>query len=823
MPLFCLLLPASPLAAHAPGFGGASPTGAVPFVAGAPEAGAAVGTAWGASTGPETGEVADLGGLEGRVRDGAGVPLRVVSVVVVAPDGRVLRAVTTDETGYWRVQPLPAGPVVVRFLRIGFDPTEVEVEVPESGRVVVNVELTERAVTLRGVEVEGAASRARSRFETETGVTVRELAGSDIRSLPGLAEADPIRAIEVLPGVTAPTDFSAAFHVRGGSSDQNLILLDGFPIFNPFHLGGIFSVFNADMVDRVELSSGGFPAEYGGRVSSVLRIETDPGRGETEVDGGVSLLAARATLSGGLPQGVREGVGLGSARWRLSARRSYVDQLVRPVTELPYHITDLQGVFEGWTPGGSRWTVTGYRGADVLDLGRIQAEDFPLRIYWEWGNAMLGTRYLRAFEGGSQLEARAGMTRFETELRFEDFDDSRFSSRVEQLTLFLGGSVPVGGGWEVRTGVSADRYDWANFGETAGTIFGDDGLDGWNGAAWLQGSWRSPGAWALDAGLRVEGWSGGGASILEPTPRLAVRRFLGEDLAVKASVGRYTQFVHSLRDEELPLGIDFWITAAEAVPHVVSDQLQVGVEAFPAEGWFVSADAFWRDFQGVVTQNPVNDPNDPDDVYLSGRGSGWGADAFVERRTGAVQGSLSLSFLRADRTFPDVFSGRDPRGEVTFPPLFDRRLDADLVLRFPMGRGWEGGLRWHVGTGLPYTRPVAAFPFMVPRQSRDGRLRWSPDDEAEIAEGAEAEGPGAVFLGPRNAERYPTYHRLDLSTRRTFEPSWGLVTPYLSVLNAYNQPNVLFYFFDFDAVPATRSGLTMFPFLPTVGVEIRFR
>lgn len=763
------------------------------------------------------------GGIEGRVRDAEGVPLRVVSVVILSADGeRVLRTVTTDATGYFRAQPLGEPEAVVRFLRIGYEPVEVRVRIPPEGRARVDVVLREVAVELRGVEVEGDRSRARGRFEVETGITIRELSGSEIRRLPGLAEADPIRALEVLPGVLSPTDFSAAFHVRGGSSDQNLILLDGFPIFNPFHLGGIFSVFNGDMVDRVELASGGFPARYGGRVSSVLRVESDPGRGETAVDAGVSLLAARATLSGGMGERLRGGLGLQSVRWRLSARRSYVDQLLRPVTEIPYVITDLQGIFEAWTPGGSRWTISAYDGSDVLDLGRLEAEDFPLRVDWRWGNRMVGTRWLRGFDGGGQLEARAGVTRFDTQLRFDDFDDSFFSSRVDQVTLALEGTLPMGGGWEVGAGIAADRYDWANFAETGGTVFGDAGARGWNTASWLQGTWRSPGTWSVDGGLRIEGWEGGGVSILEPAPRLAVRRFLaGGELAVKASAGRYTQFVHSLRDEELPLGIDFWVTSAEAIPHVVSDQVQVGVELFAGDGWFLSADAFLRGFEGVLTQNPVNDPNDPGDVYLPGRGRAVGADAMLERRSGRIQGSLAVSLLKADRTFPDAFSGEDPRPEVTYAPLFDRRLDMDLVLRFPLGRGWDGGLRWHVGTGLPFTRPVASYPQFGPRQTRGGRLRWSPDDEAEVVEEG-AEGLTAILLGPRNGERYPVYHRLDLSARREFRPSWGRVTPYLNILNVYNQPNVLFYFYDFSEIPATRSGLTMFPVLPTLGVEVAF-
>ena len=134
--------------------------------------------------------------------------------------------------------------------------------------------------------VEAERSRAKTRFEESAGITVQEIEAGDLKSIPVLIEADPLRAVEVLPGVTTVSDFSGSYNVRGGSADQNLILLDEVPIFNPFHLGNIFSVFNADMVDRVELQSGGYPAEYGGRVSSVLTIASDPGDGLFGVDAG---------------------------------------------------------------------------------------------------------------------------------------------------------------------------------------------------------------------------------------------------------------------------------------------------------------------------------------------------------------------------------------------------------------------------------------------------------------------------------------------------------------------------------------------------------
>jgi hypothetical protein len=296
------------------------------------------------------------------------------------------------------------------------------------------------------------------------------------------------------------------------------------------------------------------------------------------------------------------------------------------------------------------------------------------------------------------------------------------------------------------------------------------------------------------------------------------RFFAGSRWALKGSVGRYTQFLHSLRDEELPLGLDIWVLSGERAPHVVSDQVQVGVEAFPDDTWNFSAEAYLRDFDGVVTFNLGDDPNDPLDDILPGTGRSYGADFFVRRRGDGVSGWVALSFLKAERTFPDFLSPEPTPPPFTYAPIFDRRMDLDVVLQLPAPWGWRAGARLNVGTGTPYTRPVASFASYQPRFLDEGAgAEWAGADDD-----TDARGGYTVLLGERNGERYPTYHRLDVSFRKEIERSWGTLTPHVDILNVYNRRNVLFYFFDYTANPAGRSGISMFPFIPTVGLEVTF-
>jgi len=764
------------------------------------------------------GASAQSGLVEGRVRDDEGSAV-FGATVVLTQAGTILRGVDTDRLGWFRLDDVPVGAYTLLVSGVGYAEATRAVGVGPGETVELELVLARRALELEGITVGAERSRERVRFEEIGGVTVRELDLQELKRIPGVAEADPLRAVEVLPGVVSTSDFSASFHVRGGAQDENLILLDGVPVFSPFHLGGFFSVFNADMLDRAELQSGGFAAEHGGRVSSVLEIETDAGDGDFGVDAGVSLLASRVAVSGGAPRGLAEALGHANVHWRLSARRSYFDWLLKPAFEFPYHLQDFQGVVEGWTKSGDRLRITAYTGDDVLDLTRLDAEDFPLRINWDWGNDLVGARWTRPRRGGS-VDARVSWSRYGTGLTFPDFGDTDFASRVSQAQARMDFDQRLSRVLRAKVGLSAERMRYHNRAVTGGTEFASGDGTGNLLGGYAQASWFQARRWLVEAGVRLDAWQPDpGEPSYEVAPRLAAKRFFaGGDGAVKLAAGRYTQYVQSLRDEELPLGLDIWVLAGARAPHVVSDQLQLGVEGYPSEDWFVSLEGYVRTFDGVVTVNTGDDPNDPLDDILPGRGRSWGADVLVRKEEGDVNGWLAVSFLKAERTFPDLLSPERPAPEVTYAPIFDRRVDLDLVVRYPLPWGWEGGLRWNVGTGTPYTRALGAYAAYSPNFAQwGGYLDWAGASDA-----SDTFGGYAVYLEDHNASRYPTYHRLDLSARKTFTKSWGTLVPYVDVLNTYNRKNVLFYFYQYSEQPPVRAGISMFPLLPTFGLEVHF-
>jgi hypothetical protein len=751
------------------------------------------------------------GAIEVHVRTAGGPAASAGVTVVSLPDTtRVRRFAPADSLGVARISGLPAGRYRVDAALIGYEAGTRSIRVNDNATARADILLREAAISLPGIVIEG--NRRRTRFEENAGATVTELTQKDVKAIPALGESDVLRAIDVLPGVVSTSDFSSAFNVRGGSADENLILLDGLPIYNPFHLGGLFSVFNTDMVKRVELLSGGFPAQYGGRVSSVLTVESEAGPDSAGFDlqSGVSIIATRVAIGANIPKKALSWGGLTRGRARISVRRSYFDQILKPIFDFPYHLTDVQLFADASTPRGARVTISGYTGHDVLDLAGL--DSFPLKLRWHWGNNVIGGTWSVPLGGNRTIETRAGYSQFRTDIRFPDFDDTEFSSVIEQTLL----RTELSGRHRAMTwrfGASADHIDYHNLARTGGTVFGENEDRGTLIGGFAQQSTRT-GRWLLETGLRADSWmprATGAMSSLQP--RVALKRFIGDgdNFALKLAVGRYTQFAHSLRDEELPLGIDVWVLSGDRAPVVESDQIQGGIEGFVQRRWYFAAESYYRRFNGVVANNTAENPDVPSDDLLRGTGVSYGADFQLRRDEGRVRPMLAVSWLKATRTYDDI--GTDPASppKLEYPPVFDRRLDIDLVIQAMLPHRWELGVRWNLGTGLPYTRPLGGYKF------QDYSLltsRFHPLSSGDTTD--------SVILGERNGERYPVYHRLDAGIHRTFVRHWGTLTPTLDLLNVYNRKNVLFYFFDYSVAQPTRAGVSMFPLLPTFGLEIRF-
>ena len=431
---------------------------------------------------------------------------------------------------------------------------------------------------------------------------------------------------------------------------------------------------------------------------------------------------------------------------------------------------------------------------------------------WLWGNEAIGASWTRPMPEGQALEIRGSASRSHGDFEFSEFGDVRFATRVSQVSLAADLERRPGPRTRWKSGLLLNRMEYESLAEGGSPQAFPPGAGNGRGiAAYSQVHWKPNPRWLVEAGLRLDRWlPSDAAGSTAASPRIAVKRFFGGGRwAVRGAGGRYTQFLHSVRDEQIPLGLDAWILAGSTAPPLVSDQLQLGVEGWLGDGdtWYASTEVYRRNFDGLVARNWAEDPADPNDDLLSGDGWSYGADVLVRKDRGATTGWVSVSLLKAVRRLPDTDAGVVPAPVDEHPAPFDRRLEVDLVVRHQLPGGVTGGLRWNLGSGLPYTLPLADY-WINRRQLIDLKV--------------EPFAGSTLHLGPRNGERYPLSHRLDLSFRRSWEKSWGQITPYLNVVNIYNHRNVQYYSFTHSFEGTRRTEGLLLPILPTIGVEVSF-
>lgn len=732
----------------------------------------------------------DLRGTVRSITDS--LPLAGVRLTVV---GRGIPAVSAPSAfsgpdGSFALARIPRTGVSLAFLRSSVAPDTVAV--PDNVDTVTVYALVV-PVALPPVVI-SAMERpiARERFEAEAQPSVVTLVAADIQRAPALLEADVVRVVQYLPGSVAKNDYSIGYNVRGGESDQNLIQLDGITIFNPSHLAGLFSTFDANAVARTDFYSGGFPADYPGRLSSVLDIGLRTGNAErVAVNGQVSLLSSKVMV---------EGPAWGRATWLASVRRTYADALVGLLSNevLPYYFTDALGKVT--MPYGRRGSlaVTGYWGRDVLDLELVKATPTreSQRLAFNWGNALLGATWRLPIGRRAVLETRAGVSTFSTALGLkpslaEFTNDARLYTA--QTTLMPAPEARH----DVRLGAAVETYSM-DYGVRSlaletdlfqahyePTVWSGFVTDQWRAARWL----------LLRPGARVDFVTG--ADRAHFSPRFSFKTFLSPHDAIQGSAGRYHQAIHSIRDQEIPVTIfEFWIGADAYIPVARSDQIVLGYERWLGNEIQLTVEGYHKTFANLVTPNRAQDIRVVGDEYVPAEGNAWGGDILLRKHAGALRGWIAYGYTRTIRRSQGV----------EFPPAHDRRHTLNVIAFVPGPLGSDMGVRFGLGSPLPYTGFVGEW---YHRQYDASRNTFDDSDSEPIS--------AAI-----NGERYPAYTRLDVSFRWQFEKWGGQWEPYLQLANVYNRKNPFLYLFDYDDTPPTRTGVSQIPLLPTFGVEFWF-
>ena len=750
------------------------------------------------------------GVIAGRVTDATSAEPRAGAAVSIVGS---TRGAIADADGRYVISSVALGEVTVRARLLGYKTVERPVTIAGTDTVRVDFALDPEAAVLNAVRTE-ARPIERDLFETKPSVGTVQITARAAEGIPKFGEADIIRIVQLLPGVEARNDFSTGLNVRGGESDQNLILLDGFPIYNPFHLGGLFSTFIDPTVRDVTLITGGFPARYGGRLSSVLDVhsvdEVRPGiHGTAEI----SVLASTGALGSSFNHG--------KGSWMIAGRRTYADKFVDLIStnELPYHFRDEQAHFTyAFTPT-LKFSMTAYDGRDQLDASIATFGDSTTGATasggdfdFGWGNRVIGASLTKTLNNAQRagfvrwliadsttLEQRASRSVFSTSLDL-GAGALKLFNRVGDLRL--AGSIAAHGAKHDRS----FGYDIATYGidytarsEQTDTRLYDLQQNPTSAGVYIDDMWRVSPSFLLETGVRGEALTGRDWSGV--SPRVSAKYFLTKDFALTGAVGKFSQWTHSLAREDIPVRLfDFWLASDASLPVSTAWHYVLGSERWFTNTRYARVEGFYKKYSQLLEGNPQEDPNRRGDEFLPADGDSYGFDLLVRQfESGRFSGWISYTYAVAARTSQGL----------RYFPGHDRRHDVNLVGSWRFSK-YLFGVRYGYATGTPYTDIVGE----VVRRYYDPGLN---------AYGTRGSGSQNQFIGgTRNGARLPSTQRLDLDVSRQFRVRGATIRPYLSVVNAYNVKNVFLYVFDYSKAPPTRQAISQFPFLPSAGVSFQF-
>lgn len=681
-----------------------------------------------------------------------------------------------------------------------------------------------------------SAARVTSHIEKEiraTQTSLKRMDAKDInRGFALLGTPDVIKSLQMLPGVASGTELLSGFYVRGGDGYDNLFLLDGVPMYQVSHLVGLFSSFNADIVDNLDFYKGGFPARYGGRMSSVVDVTTKEGDFE-EFHGsfGIGIIDGRLHLEGPIIKG--------KTSFSLAVRRTWLDAVTIPVfaianrrfirdsltqqVSMRYDFADYNAKIVHKIAPGHKITAAFYTGDDTFKL-KENFTDSPnsYSLPLKWGNTLASLKWDGRAGNGLSYDAMAWWSRYRSDISlsilesYKD-DDNDYSENIAQSIISQVGDVGLNanirwtpaGNHYIRGGISATSHRYNPYysddirqkingvttihqHDTSGVL-----LHGWEASVFVEDEISLSRRIKANIGFRDAVYGAAGAAWNSFEPRLSASCFINDETTVKASYARMSQYNHQVSTVHLDLPTSTWMPSTAHVRPMTSDQFAAGVYTRIARSLHMSAEAYWKtlnhiyEYNGVATLLPPIHKWDTD--FLEGKGRCYGLELEAEYTSRNFYANIGYTLSWSERYFADFWKD-------WFPDRNDNRHKLTVSANYRFGSGFElyGSWIWH------------------------NSCRMTTVTSQVIIDGEVVDA--GLFDGPNNLE-LPPYHRLDLglnwnkTTRRGNERTWNL-----SLYNAYCRMNPFFGEIEINnykkEVYGTAYGII--PIIPTLSYSIRF-
>ena len=708
----------------------------------------------------------------------------------------------SDVTGAFLINKIPAGTYTVKVSQLGYIDLLDTVVISGNATITKRYSISPNSQTLDAVQIVGENTRK----EQETRTSVISVTPKDMSKMPAIGgQPDFAQYLQVLPGIISTGDQGGQLYVRGGTPVQNMLLLDGVILFNPFHSIGIFSVFDMDIMSSADVYTGGFGAEFGGRISSVMDIKTR--------DGNKKRLAGKVDINNIGGQLLFEGPLLKlkddrktSISFILSGKGSFLDKsskvfypYVKNEDGLPYNFWDLYGKVTLATRNGTRWNIFGFNYDDRVKYSSV--------ANYGWNNWGIGSNFLIVpGDAPTTIEGSLAYSKYSSELQDANFDPRR--SSMDGFTFNLGFNYYLGNSL-LKVGIDVvgynTNYEYYTIYHAQRTI--EDHTTDLSIFAKYKYNFRNK--LLIEPGFRLQYYYSLGE--VSPEPRLAIKYNILKNLRLKLAAGMYSQNLVSITSDRdvVSLFNGFLSSPLESslLPSTLinddkemkgrlqkSQHAIIGLEYDPINPLSINIEGYFKNFSQLISANRYK-MLDSENEFIWEKGQAYGGDISVKYEQKGVYIWFVYSLGWVKRT----------DGKITYNPHFDRRHNINLVASYSFGkrRSWEINCRWNFGTGFPFTQTQAYYPHYDPTYLNDDYVSANEDVY--------------FMLADLNQARLPSYHRLDLGVKKKFHIGpRHTIELYFSMTNLYNYKNV------FYVNRTTNDIVYQLPFLYYFGMTWRF-
>lgn len=754
--------------------------------------------------------------VSGRIfEEGSGESL--IGVNVYIPGTSI--GTVSNQYGFYSITLKSDTPVMLRYSYVGFQDVE---KVFASGKDAETDIFLSSTINLEEVVISADKPDMISQIPTMSSV---EVPIEQIKAIPALlGEKDVFKALQLLPGVQKGQEGSSGFYVRGGGPDQNLIILDDATVYNANHLFGFFSIFNGDALKSVELMTGGFPARYGGRLSSVVEMNMKDGNREKfGGEAGIGLISSRLTLEGPIVKN--------KSSFLVSGRRTYLDIITRPFFNsedgvFGYYFYDLNAKVNYEFDKNNRVYLSGYFGRDKFHFSESGTDAFSAGLFWQNATSTARWNHVfnnRLFSNMSGIFSIYGMKIYEE----EDFDSGSFSleykSGIRDFAFKYDFQFLPKPEHTIRFGLHSTSHRFKPSAvvieDTGNNEFTSDitAINAQESGLYVEDEWKF-GRWKGNTGFRLSHYYCNEQHYLRPEPRLMFAYILNEKSSLKGSWALMNQYVHLLSNTGLGLPTDLWVPATDNVMPQNSWQAAVGyARDLSMPGFSLSVEGYYKKSQDVIGYKEgasfllIGDPSEAEQMswennVTNGNAESYGAEILLQKKLGKWTGWAAYTLSWTWLQFDEVNSGE------RYFAKYDRRHDISLVSIYNFTKELSINAVWVFSSGNAISLPQETYYASI---DYDDSGPYTVNNSHYV-----------TYYGPKNAFRMNPYHRLDIGFQFHKELKRGSRTFEFSVYNLYNRKNPFFYYIDYvDQNGQSTSVLkqvSLFPMIPSVSYTRKF-